>query len=224
MPDHVVSIGEVIVNGIIFDPKNSEALRTMDLEALLKAVPRLFDLLDERGVEYVLVGGIAMLVYVEGRNTQDIDLVITAEALDELPELTCEDRNPDFVRARFGELPVDLLLTTNKLFNKVYNEHSVVKRFVEREIRCATVEGLILLKLFALPSLYRQHRLDRVRIYENDVTDLIANFQPDLGPIFQELSNHVLDTDLTEIRNIVRDIEDRIARSRQRFGNGDSAL
>jgi hypothetical protein len=54
---------------LIFDPKNGERLRTMDFSELLKSVPKLFDLLDERGIEYALVGGIAMLVYIDGRNT-----------------------------------------------------------------------------------------------------------------------------------------------------------
>ena len=70
-----VNIGEVIVHGIVFDPKNSEALRSMDLSNLLESIPQLFDLLDERDINYVLVGGIAMLAYVKGRNTQDIDLI-----------------------------------------------------------------------------------------------------------------------------------------------------
>jgi len=35
------------------------------------------------------------------------------------------------------------------------------------------------------------------------------------------VANHVLPADLGEIRNIVQEIEGRIARSRQRFGNGE---
>ena len=77
MSTNLVHIGEVLVNGVVFDPKNSEALRSMDLENLLQAAPRLFDLLEKRGVDYVLVGGIAMLVYVAGRNTQDVDLIVS---------------------------------------------------------------------------------------------------------------------------------------------------
>ena len=42
MGDHLVHIGEVIVNAIVFDPKNSERLRTMDLNNLLQSVQRLF--------------------------------------------------------------------------------------------------------------------------------------------------------------------------------------
>lgn len=68
MHQDLVHIGEVIVHGVLFDPKNTEAWRNMDVvENIYRSVPRLFDLLDERGAEYVLVGGIAMLAYIEGR-------------------------------------------------------------------------------------------------------------------------------------------------------------
>lgn len=39
-------------------------------------VVELFTLLQERETPYLLVGGIAMLRYIEGRNTEDIDLLI----------------------------------------------------------------------------------------------------------------------------------------------------
>ena len=217
MMTNQVSIREVIAHGIVFDPKNSEALRTIDFQDLLRSVPRLFELLDQRDVEYVLVGGIAMLVYVEGRNTQDIDLILSADSLDRLPEISVEERKGEFARGRLGELQVELLLTDNALFDKVRREHTVRRQFAEREIPCATVEGLLLLKLFALPSLYRQGRFDRVELYERDAAMLIREFQPDLSPILEELEKHLLETDVTEIRNIVREIEERLERTQKRF-------
>jgi len=220
MPTNVVNISEVIVHGIVFDPKNSKALRTMDLENLLKSIPGLFDLLEQRNIDYVLVGGIAMLVYVEGRNTQDIDVIVAADGPECLPEIEIEDRNPEFARGRLGDLRVDLLFSNNKLFDKVRREHTVRRQFVERQIPCATVEGLLLLKLFVLPLLYRQDHFARALAFEGDVTDLIYQYGPEMPKIFDELANHVLPSDLGEIRNIVQEIEGRITRSRQRFGNG----
>ncbi|HJQ78414.1 MAG TPA: hypothetical protein VJ828_00590 [Lacipirellulaceae bacterium] len=67
MAGNLVDIGEVIVHGVLFDPKNVEVWRNMDIaQNIYRSVPRLFELLEERGVDYVLVGGIAMLAYVEG--------------------------------------------------------------------------------------------------------------------------------------------------------------
>jgi len=189
MSDHLVDIGEVIVHGVLFDPKNVEAWRNMDLvQNIYRDVPRLFDLLDERGVEYVLVGGIAMLAYVEGRNTQDIDLIVDESALAKLPEIRIEDRNKDFARGWFGDLRVDFLFTTGKLFDTIQRKFVTRKQFVGRGVPCATVDGLLLMKLFALPDEYRRGHFDKVRQYEKDVADLIEQFHPKTTPLFDELA------------------------------------
>jgi hypothetical protein len=218
MGDNLVHIGEVIVHGVLFDPKNTEAWRSMDIDALYRSVPRLFDLLDERGVPYVLVGGIAMLAYVDGRNTQDIDLIVAREDLAKLPEIRIEDENKDFARGWFGDLRVDFLFSDDRLFDKVRREYSTTKRFADRDVCCATVEGLLLMKLLALPDKYRRGHFDRVRTYEKDVADLIERYRPATPPLFDMLTKHMLASDLDEVRKIVADIEDRIARQSQRFG------
>jgi hypothetical protein len=94
MASAAVHIGDVIGHGILFDPRNSEAVHRMDFNDLLASTLRLFDLLGARGVEYVLVGGIAMRVHAPGRNTQDIDLIVPAGALDRLPEIRIVESNP----------------------------------------------------------------------------------------------------------------------------------
>ena len=129
-----VHIGEVLGHGIIFDPRNREKLSSMDFDELMASVPRLFDLLDERGVGYVLVGGIAMRVHVSGRNTQDIDLIVPADALERLPEIQILDRNATFAHGEFGKLHIDFLLGDHELFDVVRHKHATRERFVEREI------------------------------------------------------------------------------------------
>ena len=217
MSDHLVHIGAVIVNGILFDPKNEERLRTMDLANLLKSVPRLFDLLEEREIDYVLVGGIAMLVYVDGRNTQDIELIVSREDLSKLPEIKIENGNRDFTCGWLEDLRIDFLFANNELFEKVRKKHATKKRFANREVMCATVEGLVLLKLFALPALYRQGHFDRVRTYEKDVADLLDRYRPDLQPLLAELAKFMLPNDAEELRKIVIEIKERIAKSHERF-------
>ena len=95
--------------------------------------------------------GLLCLTYVEGRNTQDIDLIMASPSLASLPEIKIEDQDMYFARGKFGELQIDILLTKNPLFDKVANSYSTEKQFMDRKIRCATVDGLILLKLFAFP-------------------------------------------------------------------------
>ncbi len=216
---HLVNISEVILHGIVFDPRNSEALHAMDAQELVHAIRRLFAVLEQRAIDYLLVGGIAMLVYVEGRNTQDIDLIIDADALEKLSEIEIEDRNADFARGRFGSLQVDFLFTNNEFFDRVRRDYAASCRFVEREIRCASVEGLFLLKSFALPAMYRQGQFDRVESYERDLVMLIRDHQPDLPALLDVLSQYVAASDLLEIREIVREMEQRIARAPKRFKN-----
>lgn len=155
-------------------------------------VQRLFDLLELRHVDYVLVGGLAMLHYVEGRNTRDIDLVVSDDDVGRLPELEVTDRDPDFIRATFEGIRVDLLLTSNHLFREFRRRFVTTARFGERDIQCSTPEGLVFLKLFALPSTYRQARAARADIYEADVRALLRDCDIDTEPLLQLLATDML--------------------------------
>ena len=73
--------------------------------------------------------------------------------LEGLPEVQVGTRDNDFARGKFGGLKVDVHLTSNPLFEEVRKRFTAMQRFVEQDIPCATVEGLVLLKLYALPSL-----------------------------------------------------------------------
>lgn len=210
-----IQIGQVVRNALVFNFANPRGASVSD-STILDAVERLFTLLAERRIEYVLVGGIALLQYVEGRNTEDIDLILSPESLRKLPEIEVAKQDEDFVRGSFEGLQIDLLLTTNPLFELVRRRYANMRPFVEREIPCATVEGLILLKLYALPSLYRQGNLVRVALYETDLLTLIHRDQPDMDRLFEELAPHVGATDLAALRRIVAEIHERIAR----FGKG----
>ncbi len=187
----------------------------MNADSLLTQVEQLFNLLETRKANYVLVGGIALLTYVEGRNTQDIDLIMALPSLAKLPEIKISSQDLYFARGQFGELQIDILLTKNPLFAKVEEKYTTTKQFMDRQICCATVEGLILLKLFALPSLYRQGSFERVGIYENDIATLINAFNPNMESLLGELNKYLNETDMAEARSIFADIEARIQRFRK---------
>jgi hypothetical protein len=208
-------IGEVIRNAVLFNPGNHQE-RLMNSDFLVETVARFFALLREREIEFVLVGGIAMLQYVEGRNTEDIDLIMAVSALEQLPELQVETRDADFARSRFSDLKVDVLLTSNPLFDEVRKRYTTMQRFVEQDIRCATVEGLILLKLYALPSLYRQANFTRVGLYENDVATLFHAHHPLIEPLLAELTLYLNDSDMMQVKQIVNEILQRISRFEER--------
>lgn len=208
-------IGQVIRNAVAFNIKNWLG-GEMNSDSLIQSVQDFFAVLEQRKIDYVLVGGIAILHYVEGRNTQDLDLLMTVSSLEKLPELKISSQDMYFVRGSYNELQIDILLTKNPLFEKVHNQYSKIERFLDREIPLATVEGLLLLKLYALPSLYRQGNFARVGIYENDIATLLHYYQPDVSSLLKELANYVDENDLAEIKRVVSDIQNRI----KRFRNG----
>jgi hypothetical protein len=187
----------------------------MNAEGLLKEVERLFALLDERHIDYLLVGGVAMLQYVQGRNTEDIDLIVGLGSLEQLPEIAITSQDGNFAHGSLGSLEIDFRLTRNPLFAAVLRHYATVKAFRERDIPCATVEGLLLLKLFALPALYRQGNFPRVGLYENDVATLMNDYQPAVGPLLELLERHLSASDLASLREIVAEIRQRIDRFRQ---------
>jgi len=99
----------------------------------------------------------------------------------------------------------------------VRRRHATRQRFVEREIPCATPEGLVLLKLYALPSLYRQRDLDRGALYETDILALMRRHQIDPEPLLKELEPHLSITDLRALRGIVEEVRQRIDRFGRQF-------
>jgi hypothetical protein len=204
----VRSIGEIVRNAVVF--KFRAGMNSMN--DLIPTVSKLFAILKERNIDYVLVGGIAMLQYVEGRNTEDIDLIVAVSSLKKLPEVVIENETEFFAQGKLSDLKIDFLLTRNRLFELVRRSYTTSKHFVEQDIPCATVEGLLLLKLYALPSLYRQGNFARVNLYESDIAALVQAYRPNLSILFEELANHLNTPDLKEVRGIAREIQDRIDR------------
>jgi hypothetical protein len=172
----------------------------------------LFGLLRARKVPYLLVGGVALLTYIEGRNTRDVDLILASDSLKLLPDVVLSGQTQEFARGMFRALRLDFLFTTNPLFKLVQENYATTHRFAELEVPCATIEGLILLKLYALPSLYRQGDGQRIGLYENDVFMLCERHRPKIEPLLGVLSSYVDAGAMGELRNIVADIQRRIDR------------
>jgi hypothetical protein len=212
-----LDIGKIIQNAVVFDFKNL-SVNPMNIDSLPQTVNQLFTLLEQREISYVLVGGVALLTYVEGRNTQDIDLILAVSALAKLPEIKISSQDMYFARGDYEGLQIDMLLTKNPLFDKVSQKYASAQRFQEQEIMTATVAGLILLKLYALPSLYRQGSFSRVGIYENDIATLLHDYPVDMSALEKELSRHLNESDMSEVKNIVAEIQRRIARYQKGAG------
>src|ERR1700730_15466005 len=208
-------IGDVLHDAWAFDPKLWRGNQMGVAEDFGPAVTLLLELLSERHVAYALVGGMAMLKYFEGRNTKDVDLIVEPSCLDTLPEIVVRARGEHFVRARFAEVSLDLLLTTDPLFAKVLRSYTTTQHFADlpqQPVPCATVEGLLLLKLYALPSLYRQGDFVRIGLFENDVATLLHAYRPQTEPLLTELGEHLSEADLTGVRRLLGELERRFDR------------
>jgi hypothetical protein len=211
------SIGEIIRRAIVFDFRRPEN-RAVKTDQLLQDALRFFKLLQERGVDFVLAGGIALLQHVEGRNTEDIDVILDASALADIPGLHVTGDDPAFARASFGEVRIDVLKGSHPLFAQVRKDFSEEREIADLQVRCATPAGLVLLKLYALPSLYRQGNFARVGLYENDVATLLREYHPALEPLLAILAKHLSEPDLVELKKIVVELQARFAHFRDGRG------
>ncbi len=124
-----------------------------------QAVQHLFTLLAQRRITSALAGGVALLHDVQGRHTNDV------------------------ARAMFAELPVDILLARNAFFGTYIDS-------MPNQLRClnkpfVTIEGLLLLKLYALCSRYRQGNMARIELCENDIATSLHDYRSDMVALFQ---------------------------------------
>ena len=218
-------VAQVLLDAWEADPRrwmNAPSQLREGAEPTTMPVPQdaldLFKLLAERRVDYLLVGGMAMLTYVKGRNTKDVDLLLSLEAARKIPELEIRNRQDFFARAQFRSLQVDLLFTFNPLFKTVAEKFATVHAFAELNVPAATIEGLIILKLYALPSLYRQFEMDRAALYENDITMLMANHSPAIEPLLALATREMEPGDQAELKKIISECTGRAKLLRQRSG------
>ncbi len=128
---HAVLLGPDAWEGGGSSGQNTHRNQQPNLLPTDRDVAELFSLLAERKINYLLVGGIAMLRYVEGRNTEDIDLLMSLTSVTSLPEITVEEQSEFFIRGRFRSVRVDFLLTANKLFAEVQASFGTTHRFAE---------------------------------------------------------------------------------------------
>jgi hypothetical protein len=219
------TISTILRNASVFDIKNwrEVSLSNQSSNQNLpdsESVRRLFEMIKLQKIgDYLLVGGIAMLNYIEGRNTEDIDLVFDEGQISRVDGLEVISKDQDFCRAQFENIQIDLLLTNNKVFKYVLKHCRSRTSYADAtDIAIASPMGLIILKLYALPSLYRQGQFDRATLYESDITQLLRKYPVTITEVLKPLKPPVLlGSDLEEVKNIFLDIQSRINKERDRF-------
>ncbi len=72
------------------------------------------------------------------------------------------------------------------------------------------------MKLFALPSLYRQGDFGRVTIYEGDIAQLLQGAHIDAESLVAEIKSEILASDVSEMLKLVGELRERITRFENR--------
>lgn len=183
---------------------------TENQDALSHATRRLLETLAHEEIPHLIVGALAMLQYVEGRTTRDIDLIIATDDARRLPDFVLEESNEWFATGTCGQLRVDLLFTRNPFFARFLSKHSAEHILLGQSVRCATPEGIILLKLFALPSLYRQGKIQRAALYESDIRQLLIHQPLEIESLLFQLQPHISPSDINSLRQILTDLQHQI--------------
>lgn len=200
-------LGAVVGRARFFSPGS-----VMNADSLYANVDALFALLEEKRIPHVLVGGLAMLFHADSRNTEDVDLIVALPDPSVLNGLVIEEQNEWFAKATFGEVRVDLLLMTNPFFAHVAAQHVETRTWREHTVRVATAEGLLLLKLYALPSLYRQEQIARATLYESDIALLLLAHPAEDAQILAALQPYMIDSDIRALAHVLDDVRRRLGR------------
>jgi hypothetical protein len=91
--------GRAIRDGVVFDVKNWTHNMT-DADSLIDAVQDLFALLEEREIDYLLVGGVPSSTMWKGRNTQDLELTSSIAHIPRAPACPPNCSDPSRAAAR----------------------------------------------------------------------------------------------------------------------------
>src|SRR5688572_9101904 len=88
--ESVLDPGRIIYLAHAANPANWMTPMSADYPGL---VHEFLEMMRDRQIPFVIVGGIALLQYVRGRNTEDLDILISGQRLAALGELSVTERN-----------------------------------------------------------------------------------------------------------------------------------
>lgn len=132
-------------------------------QPLRRAFESLIATLNERGVRYAVIGGLAVIQHARVRTTDDIDVLLDTPQLampglfDALGERgfqvdsvgnSRELRDDGITLVRFGEVIVDLMRPLTPAYARVL-DRSVTATILGLPVRISSPEGLIVMKLIA---------------------------------------------------------------------------
>lgn len=214
----MLNIADVLYHGIAFDPKNWN--RDAVARDIAAASERLLDALKRDQIPFTLVGDLAMLSHIEGRNTCVIDLIVSLSDLTQVQGIEVQEVNEQFAMIRYAGLRVNALRPECPVFQLVHRQFSELREFEHRTIRTATMEGLMLLKLFAIPAFHRSHQIEKTGLCEADITSLIHHGCTTGAELLQSLKPHLEEGEFSELRQVLTDLEKKYTARPTTWGSG----
>lgn len=173
-------------------------------------------LLESMDIEYALVGGAALLTMDDcQRPTDAFDFNISKADINRVSELTQESSDHNFGRYSYKGVRIDALYRSNPVFSYVIDNCVDTVTLEGKSIIRATPEGIIVLKLYVLPSLYLQGQQRKAVTYENDILGLLM--QPvdvSFDRMLKVLARELLPSQINELRDILEDCQRRAQRQR----------
>ena len=210
-----VCIKDIIYFANAFNTQNWISGQKMNSDNLPKSVDNFLKLLSKHNIEIVIVGGIALRYFVKTRNTEDLDLIISKANFQKIsPSLKTLEADDDFANCEtFDGLKVDFLFTDNAIFNYVKKGFSQKMTYQEGSFYIATVEGLVLMKLYAWADLYLngnlfndKYLLTKSLRYKNDIEVLLLNYEINLSPLKKILKKNLEASKFGLVENLIEQL------------------
>ncbi len=210
-----ICIKDIIYSANAFDIKNWFNNYQMNADNLPKSVDNFLKLLSHHKIDIVIVGGIALLSYMQDRNTQDLDLIISKTDFYKLsPSLKIVESDENFANCETHDgLKVDFLFTDNAIFNYVKKAFCQKRDYQEGSFYIATVEGLVLMKLYAWADLRfngslfdDKYLLTKSLRYKNDIEVLLLNYEIDLVPLERILKKNLDASKFGLVENLIKQL------------------
>ncbi len=201
---HQLAICQSIYDANAFNIQNWRDGFPIDYDMLPELVIKFLNLLEEKQVDFCIVGAIAYLAYIQDRNTKDLDILISVAELDKIidyVEVTNKDIN--FTNATFEGMRIDFLKTSNSLFEYVKEHETTVYDFEEGLYPIATVNGLILMRFDAIIDLYQKGNFNKILFYERDLQVLTLNFEIDWEHIWKISRKFFTERQIAEFQKMV---------------------
>lgn len=183
---HQLAISQSIYDANAYNIQNWRDGFPIDYDMLPVLVTKFLNLLEEKQVDFAIVGGIAYLAYIQDRNTKDLDILISVKELDKIIEhVEVINKDVNFTNAVFEGMRIDFLKTSNSIFEYVKENETTKYDFEEGLYPVATVNGLILMRFDAIIDLYQKGRFDKIDRYEWDLSRLTRSFEIDWEHIWK---------------------------------------